>query len=618
MRIFIAVLLFLTVTALSHSQSPLRVPPFLNGYLDISVKDKFTGFYDPTGKMRLEEIRTKDFVPLDSLQYPKETLRNNDCRIWLQCRTDSQSLAGADSTHLYWHFNLRHTLIEGFRVGSNGVVEHFKWGKDPAGQKLPTLFLVPFEQSGEIATSWYFSIQPFPFRINNFSPRLLSIKGWWNRAAIQYHDTRLGLNITIALTGIILFISLFTFTQWALYRLPVFLYYACFLVSSLANFYRYENEFAIPVTKLTAFLNTQGDFITIYLGLAFYFLFLNTFLKLQWRMPRLYQLTNWTAKVSVFLLIVHFIIYYIFNRHDWAISIFHLRFVLISVCIFVLLAITYKRPPFYIFISCGGLAVSVGAIIWLISGNRLEHGQAPIPYASLAFYWGVMIETLFFISGLGYQFKISEVAKRKAQQHLLNERERITRDLHDDVGSTLNSLAVLSELAGRQSNTLPAEVVKTLATIQYTARDTVQRISDIVWSVNPNIETIGDLVARMRSFTFSLFSGTDTRVRFSVPENLESLIISADKRWQLYLIFKEAVNNTSKYAQATQLKVTLKEQNGKMHLSIQDNGQGFDPEQTHTGNGLRTMQERTHSVGGSITLGSVVGQGTVVEMSWLL
>ena len=55
-----------------------------------------------------------------------------------------------------------------------------------------------------------------------------------------------------------------------------------------------------------------------------------------------------------------------------------------------------------------------------------------------------------------------------------------------------------------------------------------------------------------------------------------------------------------------------------MHLSIQDNGQGFDPEQTHTGNGLRTMQERTHSVGGSITLGSVVGQGTVVEMSWLL
>ncbi len=618
MKTFPTLFFLLIIAGTAESQTPLRLPSFFDGYLDVSVKDNFSGFYDPSGQMSLSDVRPAIFVPLDSFQYPLGILRNNDCRVWLRCLTDSLSRSSADTTPLYWHFNLRHTLIEGFVVRENEPIEQYRWGQRANGEPLPTLFLLPFERSAQPKATWYFRIRPFPFRINNFSPSVMSMKGWRDRSAVRYYDMRLAQNFMVCLTGILLFVSLFTFMQWALYRRQVFLYYGCFLLSCLANFYRYESEFAVPVTKLTAFLTSQGDFITTYLGHTFYFLFINDFLRLQKHMPVLYKVTNSTAIFSSFLFIIHFIVYYLLNRHDWAVSIFLLRFPLLAVGVYALLDVSYKRPPFYIFILCGGLAVTVGAFIWMTSGYRLEHRLPVIPYAAVAFYLGVMLQTFFFLSGLGYQFKISELAKRKAQKNLLDERERITRDLHDDVGSTLNSLAVMSELARRQSNDLPVSVVEALETIQNTARDTVQRISDIVWSVNPNIDTVGDLVARMRNFTFSLFSGTDTRVRFSVSDTLETLPITPDRRWQLYLLFKEAVNNVSKYAAASLLRVEFEENNGSMRLTIGDNGKGFDPEQTHPGNGLRTMQERAQALGGAVQLHSAAGEGTVVEIDWEL
>lgn len=618
MRTIPPFILLLFFIAPLPAQTPLRLPTFTDGFLDLPVKPNFQAFYDPSGQIDIKDIPSAAFVSFDSLQYPHGILRNNDCWIWLRCRIDSLSRSDTDTTPLFWHFNLRQTQIEGFRLNENGEVKHYVWGQTADGQSLPSLFLLPFEKSEPAGATWYFRIRPFPFRINDFSPSVLSMKGWQHRSALRYYDMRMAYNVTICLVGIIIFISLFTFIQWALYRLPVFFYYGCFLLACLANLYRYEMEFALPVTKTTAFLMTHGDYFITYLGHAFYFLFINVFLKLRLRMPRLYRMTSYTAVFSGSLIFVHFVVYYLFNRHDWAHAIYLSRVLLLSVGFFSLIAIIYKRPPFYIFIFSGGISVAIGALVWMISGFRVDHGLPAIPYATVTFYIGVMLETLFFLSGLGYQFKISEESKRKAQKKLLDERERITRDLHDDVGSTLNSLAVMSDLARRQSDALPAGVLQTLDNIQTTARDTVQRISDIVWSVNPNIETLGDLVSRMRNFTYLLFAGTGTRVRFSIPDSLETLPISPDRRWQLYLIFKEAVNNAGKYAGASVLQIEFEKQEDKLRLSISDNGQGFDPAQAKMGNGLRTMQERALTMGGTVKMHSAEGEGTTVDINCLL
>lgn len=617
MRIFYILLFLLAKAVPICGQPALRLPSFADGYLDVSAYTYFNGLFDASGNLSLDEVRSKAFVPLDSFQYPQGALRNNDCRIWLRCRTDSLSRPSQDSTPLYWFFNLKQTMIEGFCVDDTGHSRSFEWGKSVNGEALPTLFLLPFESSWPSKATWYFRIRPFPFRINDFSPRVMTMKGWRGRSADRYFEMRIAHNITVCLTGILLFISLFTFLQWALYRRIVYIYYSCFLLACISNLYRYEMEFALPVTWLTAFLKTHGDYINIYLGHAFYFLFINTFLNLKRQMPGLYRITRWTSVFSFFLTILYFILFYVFNRHDWANSLYFSRFILLSIGFYSLFAIFYKRPPFYLFIFYGGLSTIIGAAVWIWSGHRIELGQPAIPYANVVFYMGLMIETFIFLSGLGYQFKKSEESKRIAQYKLLDERERITRDLHDDVGSTLNSLALMSELAIRQMEERPKDADKTLHLIKNTARDTVLRISDIIWSVNPNIETMGDLVSRMRNFTFTLFSGTDTRVQFLIPKGLEVLPVSADKRWQLYLIFKEATNNTCKYASASLLRIEFKEEGEKMGLSIRDNGKGFDTLKEPTGNGLRTMQERAQAFGGTLTLHSEVGAGAFVEIEWL-
>ncbi len=615
-RIFLMFSLLLCLKLSAICQTSLRLPAFSDQYLDVSTEDYFSAFFDSIGQMSVKEAQTEAFVPLEIFKYPKGILRNNDCRIWLRCKTDSLTCKHVDSTKLFWHFNLRQSMIEGYKVTANGEIKHYEWGQSEDGKPLSTQFLLPFDQSAGPVATWYFRIRPFPFRINDFSPRVMSLKGWRDRSAARYYDMRMAHNITVCLTGIILFIALFTFIQWALYWRRIYFYFGCFLLMSIANLYRYEMEFALPVTRITAFLTTHGDYITVYLGHAFYFLFVNKFLSLRWRMPSLYRLSKVTAYFCFLLFILHLLVYFVFNRHDWSLQIYLIRFPLLSIGFYSLFAILFRRPPFYVFIFCGGISLAIGALIWMISGYRIERELSGFANANVAFYIGVMLETLFFLSGLGYQFKISEESKRKAQKKVLLERERITRDLHDDVGSTLNSLAVMSELAIRQSEHLPVQVLSTLETIQNTARDTVQRISDIVWSINPKFETVGDLIARMRNFTFLLFSGTDTRIRFVVPDSLESLPIVADRRWQLYLIFKEAANNVSKYAAASLLCIEFEQRDGKLRLTLCDNGKGFDPAQVLPGNGLRTMQERAKALGGTVQLRSKPGEGTVVEIYW--
>ncbi len=617
MKSILSIYPLLAFACIVNGQPVVRLPAFSDGYLDISAKEHFCAFFDDKGTFALKDAQSASFISLDSFQYPQGLLRDNHCRIWLRCSTDSLSRPNLDTCSLFWHFNLRQTKVEGFRVDQKGQVQYYEWGKSTDGQDLATLFLLPFETDNGVPYTWYFRIQPFPFSINDFSPRIMSMKGWRDRSAVRYYEMRMAHNITVCLTGISLFISLFTFIQWALYKRPIYFYYSCFLLACIANLYRYEMEFALPVSGLTAFLTTHGNYITTYLGHAFYFLFINKFLSLKWQMPGLYRITRWTTYFSFALLLLHFVLFYLFDRHDWAHEVYLFRGALLSIGFYSLLAIIYKRPPFYIFIFCGGISMALGALIWIISGYRIEQGHPAIPYATVIFYFGLMLETLFFLSGLGYQFKISEESKRKAQQKLLDERERITRDLHDDVGSTLNSMALMSEQAIKQLETRPKEADKTLQIIKTNARETLQRISDIVWSVNPNIETLGDLVSRMRNFTFSLFSGTQTRVRFIVPSGMDALQITAEERWQLYLIFKEAVNNARKYAMASQLDIGFIAEEASIRLSIQDNGLGFEKDKEPLGNGLRTMQERARLIAGTLSFRSEKGQGTTITVDWI-
>jgi ligand-binding sensor domain-containing protein/two-component sensor histidine kinase len=183
-------------------------------------------------------------------------------------------------------------------------------------------------------------------------------------------------------------------------------------------------------------------------------------------------------------------------------------------------------------------------------------------------------------------------------------RTRIATDLHDDIGSSLSQIAILSEVANRQVDPANTTLAEPLTDIAVISRELVDSMSDIVWAIDPERDRLGDLVYRMRRFASDVFSSRDIRLRFVSPPKDQNVPMGADLRRQIFLIFKEAVHNVLRHASATEVSIEFHVEHAWLHLNIFDNGQGFDVAAQPDGHGLRSIRERTWTAGGEIEINS--------------
>jgi signal transduction histidine kinase/streptogramin lyase len=197
--------------------------------------------------------------------------------------------------------------------------------------------------------------------------------------------------------------------------------------------------------------------------------------------------------------------------------------------------------------------------------------------------------------------------------HLLElERIRIhiATDLHDDIGSSLSQIAVLSEVARRQVDGNQA-VSQPLSTIASTSRELVDSMSDIVWAINPKRDSLGDLAQRMRRFASDLFTVNEIDFHFTARETERPLKLDADMRRQVFLIFKEAVHNIVRHARCSSVEVDLHIENHAITLTVKDDGAGFNTAQTSQGHGLSSMTQRARTLGATMEISSRPGDTTV-------
>ncbi len=193
---------------------------------------------------------------------------------------------------------------------------------------------------------------------------------------------------------------------------------------------------------------------------------------------------------------------------------------------------------------------------------------------------------------------------------LQNIRNKIASDLHDDVGSTLNSISVYSEVAKQKSPT----VVDELEHIGDASRKIIEVMSDIVWTINPKNDTFENIVLRMSTLAYNLLKAKNIEHTFQADESLNETKLSIESRRNFYLIFKEALNNLVKYSSATRASITLTSENGLIKLSVRDNGVGFDVAQTSKGNGLLNINARADEMNAQLKIESEKGSGTNVEL----
>jgi ligand-binding sensor domain-containing protein/signal transduction histidine kinase len=192
-------------------------------------------------------------------------------------------------------------------------------------------------------------------------------------------------------------------------------------------------------------------------------------------------------------------------------------------------------------------------------------------------------------------------------------RTRIATDLHDDMGSSLSQISVLSEVVSRRVGREP-DVAEPLKIIGGLSRELVDSMSDIVWAINPRRDRLGDLTQRMRRFASDVFTARDIEFRFDAPAIARDIKLGPEVRREVFLIFKEAVNNAARHSGCKLVAVEFAVRDNHLVLKIIDDGRGFDTAYTGDGdgNGLFNMRERAVRLGGSLEITSGNGDGTAL------
>lgn len=225
---------------------------------------------------------------------------------------------------------------------------------------------------------------------------------------------------------------------------------------------------------------------------------------------------------------------------------------------------------------------------------------------------GAIVGIVYFISTQKLQ---RQLASLRQQEALEKERARIARDLHDQLGANLTQVNLLGEMVGEDKN-LPEEVASHAEQICKTARTTSDALDEIVWAANPSNDTLEGLVNYACKYAQEYLALADLRYRLDVPTELPTTNIAPDLRHNVFLAFKESVNNVVKHARATEAKIRLRLETNRFTFEIEDNGRGPSEAATKTGrNGLRNMRKRMEDVGGTFEMTPGAERGTIVRLT---
>ncbi|MGL4632639.1 MAG: sensor histidine kinase [Leadbetterella sp.] len=259
------------------------------------------------------------------------------------------------------------------------------------------------------------------------------------------------------------------------------------------------------------------------------------------------------------------------------------------------------------------------------NNNNSSHEQLTlkfdikIPLYERIYFW--VLITIVGITGLGLIFywnHLKRIKRKEAQKNeLIKQRNMITADLHDDIGSTLSSLRLNSAVANKLLSKSPDQVQSILSKIENQAQQLGENLSDMVWSLKPIEEEFIDFDARIKNFTNDILGSMGIDYEIKIDEGLSQNLLNINLRKNLLFVTKEAINNAAKYSQATKIEIYCSLKENDILLTVKDNGRGFIPENI-VGNGIKNMQKRIKELNGQFEVQSQIGNGTTLSATFPL
>jgi len=225
----------------------------------------------------------------------------------------------------------------------------------------------------------------------------------------------------------------------------------------------------------------------------------------------------------------------------------------------------------------------------------------------------IVVVILLILIGVLIIGRYKAVNKARRLIELEKMRNHIARDLHDDMGSALSSINIISKVAMTNGGDIP-KTTERLKKIHEHSSLILENMSDIVWTINPANDSLEKVIFKMREFSADIFDPMNIEYVFNQEGNFQGTKLGLQTRRDLYLVFKEAVNNAAKYSGCARVVITVAVDDRYVEMRITDDGVGFDRDEVRFGNGLKNMEERARQIDGQLTITSAPGSGTTVTL----
>lgn len=472
-------------------------------------------------------------------------------------------------------------------VGEMAPIHRTSLGTDKVGIRLPL-------QAGKKSVFYLRNLNYYGY-ITFKLPIFHTILGYFKKITAWQFDFKMPMCMLI---GIFLSQIVFLIVRMVMvhqFQLSYFLYILCCL------------NFIAFIVFQSQFLNLDGEeFASSYGGRLFctrigtviyglfYIFFLEFYTKSRWRF--------WAClSVSVLILILSLVgLVTSFRFEGDAVQYYCNKVYQISNLTIFALILSYllvHRQGAAKFILYGVSALLV-AYLWLLFINYFDRNNDLPTYLHqhLVVMYGVAVESFFFITAL---LRRDGEIKAERKQQIINERNRIAYDLHDDLGSGLTTISLLSERV--QISIENAEIKAQIQKIAYQASDLMGKMATIIWVLNSQNDTLESLINYLRRYAFEYLQETHyLQLTFPLPElppSVSTQKLSGETRRELFLCFKETLHNIIKHADSKHVDITISMKNNELHIKIDDNGQGFVGENL-VGNGLKNMAQRMTKLGG--------------------
>lgn len=220
------------------------------------------------------------------------------------------------------------------------------------------------------------------------------------------------------------------------------------------------------------------------------------------------------------------------------------------------------------------------------------------PFYKQWWFIAICIVVLAAIMYALYRFRLSKMLAVE------RTRQKISKDLHDDVGSALSSITLMNAVLKKKITTNPGDAVDLAEKVEETSREMIQNMSDIVWSINPGNDGLEKLQSRLQQFAGAIFEPRNIQYKLIFPKEMTDRSLSMELRRDIYLICKEIMNNAAKYSEANHFTLRFTQQRNKLEILAEDDGKGFDVMHIKKGNGLTNIEQRVKNYQGSWDLKS--------------